>query len=102
VAVLLALHSTPTDPAAFDRHMQDTHVPLAKNIPGVRSVRLSTGPVMTPAGPAPYHAVALLRFDSLGDLQSGMGSPQGQAAAQDLMGFSTGGSTVLIFDDAEV
>jgi hypothetical protein len=31
-----------------------------------------------------------------------MGSPQGQAAAQDLMGFSTGGSTVLIFDDAEV
>jgi len=102
VAVILALHNTPADAAEFDRHLQETHIPLAKNIPGIRSVRVSNGPVMTPGGPAPYHRIGILRFDSIADLQAGMGSPEGQAAAADLMAFSTGGSTVLIFDEEEV
>lgn len=102
MAMLVALHNTPADTAAFDAHMQSTHVPLCKNIPGIRTVQLSSGPVMTPAGPAPYHAVGILSFDSIADLQAGLGSAEGQAAAADMMGFSTGGATVLIFEHGEV
>jgi uncharacterized protein (TIGR02118 family) len=101
MAVILALHNTPTDTAAFDRHMEETHIPLAKAIPGIRSVSVNRGPVMTPMGPGSVHAVGILRFGSMADLQAGMGSPEGMAAAADLMSFSTGGSTILIVDDHE-
>ena len=102
MAKLVALHNTPGDPAAFDAHMRSVHVPLVKNIPGIRSVALSDGPVMTPLGPAPFHAVAILGFASMADLQAGLGSPEGQAAAADLMGFSTGGSTILVFEHEDL
>jgi len=102
MAVILALHNTPTDPAAFDRHMEERHIPLAKSIPGIRSVSVNRGPVMSPMGPGPVHAVGILRFGSMADLQAGMGSPEGMAAAADLMSFSTGGATILIVDDHEV
>ncbi|HEX6751293.1 MAG TPA: EthD family reductase [Longimicrobium sp.] len=101
MAFILALHKTPADIAAFDAHFDDVHTPLAKSIPGIRSVEVSDGPVMTPEGPAPYHRVGLLRFDSLADLQAGMGSPEGMAAAADLANFSTGGFDILIFDSHE-
>jgi uncharacterized protein (TIGR02118 family) len=102
MAKLVALHNTPADTAAFDAHMHSTHVPLCRKIPGLRSVELSDGPVMTPMGPAPYHAVGILSFDSMGDLQAALGSSEGQAAAGDLMNFSTGGFTVLVFESREV
>jgi uncharacterized protein (TIGR02118 family) len=102
MAKLVALHNTPADTAAFDAHMQSTHVPLVWKIPGIRKVEVSEGPVMTPFGPAPYHAVGILSFDSMADLQAGLGSSEGQAAAQDLMSFSTGGNTILVFESREV
>jgi len=102
MAKLVSLFGTPTDPAAFDRHLEATHLPLARKIPGLRSLEVSTGPVMTPDGPAPYHRVGVLSFDSMADLQAGLASPEGQAAGADAMGLATGGVTLLVFDSREV
>jgi uncharacterized protein (TIGR02118 family) len=99
---LVALHNTPTDPAAFDGYVQSTHVPLVKKIPGLRSLELSRGPVMVQEGPSPYHSIAILSFDSMADLDAGLGSAEGYAAAGDLTNFSTGGFTILVFDSQEV
>lgn len=101
MAKLVALHNTPADPAAFDGYVRSTHAPLVKKIPGLRSFELSQGPVMTPQGPAPYHSVAILGFDSMADLQAALGSAEGQAAAGDLANFSSGGFTLLVFDSQE-
>ena len=32
----LVLYNKPEDPAAFDRHYREVHIPLTKNLPGLR------------------------------------------------------------------
>ena len=43
----------------------------------------------------PYYWIADLYFDSVEQLQSGMGSSEGQAAAEDNQKFATGGATLF-------
>jgi uncharacterized protein (TIGR02118 family) len=98
MAQLLVLYKTPKDTAAFDKHYAEKHIPIAKKIPGLRKYDISTGPVVTPAGPSPYHLVAALTFDNLAAIQSAFGSAEGQAAAADVPTFATGGAEMFIFD----
>jgi uncharacterized protein (TIGR02118 family) len=102
LATLLVLYKTPTDAAAFDKYYAETHIPLAKKIPGLRSYKVSKGAVASPAGASGVHLVATLDFDSMADLQKGLGSAEGGAAAGDLPNFATGGADLLIFEDAAV
>jgi uncharacterized protein (TIGR02118 family) len=99
LATLLVLYKTPKDPAAFDRYYAETHIALAKKIPGVKSYRISKGGVGAPAGPSGIHLVATLTFDSMAALQAGLGSPEGAAAGGDVANFATGGADLLMFDD---
>jgi uncharacterized protein (TIGR02118 family) len=96
---LLVLYKTPTDPAAFDKYYVETHIPLAKKIPGLKSYRVSKGAVGTPAGASNIHLVAILTFDSMAALQEGLGSPEGQAAGGDVKNFASGGADLYMFDD---
>lgn len=93
----LVLYNTPADPAAFDRYYSETHIPLAKKLPGLRSYHINSGPIHSLAGTAPY-LVAQLDFDSMADLQAALASPEGQATAADVGNFATGGVTILFFD----
>jgi uncharacterized protein (TIGR02118 family) len=95
------LFTTLPDPVAFDRYYRQTHIPLARKIPGLRSYVISNGPVQALAGVAP-HLIAILQFDSLADLNAALASPQGQAAAADLSNFASSGATVLIHDTKAV
>jgi uncharacterized protein (TIGR02118 family) len=101
MAQLLVLYNTPADPAEFDRYYEQTHVPIARKIPGLRSYAISNGPVQALAGTAPY-LVAILNFDSMADVTRALESPQGKAAAADLPNFATGGATLLIYDSKAV
>ena len=98
MARIVALYDKPKDPGAFDSYYESTHVDIAQNMPGLRSIELSKGPVVTAAGGASYHRVGTLRFDSWDDLQKAVASPEGQATAADVMNFATGGVTLLFFD----
>ncbi|WMT78024.1 EthD family reductase [Bradyrhizobium sp. Ash2021] len=102
MAKVLVLYKTPTDPAAFDKYYAAIHIPLAKQIPGLKRYDVSTGVVRTPAGPSGVHLAAELNFDSLDALAAGMASPQGQAAAADLPNFATGGVDLYLYDSKEV
>lgn len=102
MAQLIALYHTPQDPSAFDAYFAGTHIPLAGKIPGLVRQESSVGPVMTPEGPAPYHAVGVLTFASMESLQAALQSPEGQAASADLANFATGGATVLVFEHRQV
>ncbi len=102
MAQLIALYKQPADTAAFDDHYVSTHIPLAKKIPGLRSYAVSTGTVGTPGGPSAYHLVAVLGFDSLADIQAGLGTPEGAAAAGDLANFAQAGVELLMFDSKPV
>lgn len=96
MAKLYAIYGRPSDPAGFDRYYFDTHVPLAKQVPGLRGYEITRGPIMSPAGPHAAYLVATLSFDSMADLAAALASAQGQAAAADLANFATGGVDLLM------
>ena len=100
MASLVVLYKTPKDAAAFDKYYAETHIPIAKQIPGLRSYEVSRGPVASPAGPTGVHLVATLTFDSMAAIQSAFGSAEGQAAAADVPKFASGGADMLMFDSA--
>jgi uncharacterized protein (TIGR02118 family) len=98
MAHVLALYKKPADAAAFDAYYYGTHVPLAKTLPGLRSYRVSTGPVASGAGDSGLHLVAMLQFDSLDAIQAALTSPEGAATAGDLGNFAQAGVELLMFD----
>ena len=90
MASLVVLYKTPKDAAAFDKYYAETHIPIAKKLPGLRRYEISRGPVASPAGATGVHLVATLSFDSMAAIQSAFGSAEGQAAAADVQKFATG------------
>jgi uncharacterized protein (TIGR02118 family) len=102
MAEILVTYKTPTDPAAFDRYYAETHIPLAKKLPGLRKYQISRGAVATPAGPSGIHLIATLTFDSMDAVQAALRSPEGQAAAGDLGNFASGGADLAFYDTREV
>jgi uncharacterized protein (TIGR02118 family) len=102
MAHVVVMYKTPKDAAAFDKHYSETHIPLAKKIPGLKKYEVSQGPVATPAGPSGVHLVATLHFDNLAAIQAGFGSAEGKAAAADVQKFATGGVEMFLFDNRVV
>jgi len=98
MAKLLALYKKPGDAAAFNSYYFSTHVPIAKQISGLRRYEVSTGPVATPQGKSSYHLAAILSFDSMSALEEALNSAQGQAAAADLENFAQAGVELLVFE----
>ena len=92
MVTLLALYKAPDDKEAFEKHYKETHTPLTAKMPGLRKFevmrvkKMITPPTSTLAE-QPYLLVKLY-FDDKAALDSAMKSPEGTAAAQDLMGFA--------------
>ncbi|MBK9115687.1 MAG: EthD family reductase [Betaproteobacteria bacterium] len=102
MAKVIAMYKTPTDAAAFDRYYFGTHVPIAKKIPGLRHYEVTRGPIHSYDGSAPYHLIATLTFDSMAAVHAALGSPEGQATANDLAHFATGGAEIYFSDTRSV
>ena len=102
MATLAVMYKTPKDPNAFNKHYFETHVKLAKRIPGLRKYEVSQGPVATPAGPSSYHLVALLQYENLAAIQAAFASPEGQAAVADVQNFASGGVDIIMLETREV
>jgi uncharacterized protein (TIGR02118 family) len=92
----VTLYGPPIDPATFERHYAETHVPLAHRLPGLQRVDTALILGMAQGGPAPYYRIAELWFTGLEQLQAAATSAEGQALAADVANFATGGLTVLI------
>jgi len=100
---MVVIYKTPKDPAAFDRHYFEIHVPLAKKLPGLRKYEVSRGPIATPAGGPAYHLVAMLHFDDLAAIQRAFASPEGEACARDVPSYARPEDVqMFLFDDRPV
>jgi uncharacterized protein (TIGR02118 family) len=100
MAKMLVIYKTPADPAAFDRHYFDIHIPLAKQLPGLRRYDISTLPIVNVLpGEIPYR-VATLYFDSLEAIRQAFASEAGKACAADRRLFAPADDdlTLLLFD----
>ena len=104
MAQMIVIYRTPKNVEAFDRHYFETHVPLAKKIPGLREYEVSDGPIATPAGTSDVHLIGTLHFDDLEAIGKAFASKEGQAARADRLLFAPDDSGVQMFllDNREV
>jgi uncharacterized protein (TIGR02118 family) len=82
VVRFLVLYQTPTDVEAFEKHYFEVHVPLAKQLPGLRRYTVSRSPSRV-SGPDPCYLVAELDWDDTDSLRQDFASPLGQETALD-------------------
>jgi uncharacterized protein (TIGR02118 family) len=80
-ARFLAVYETPADPAAFDRHYREVHIPLLRQLPGLRRCTVSRD--VTALHGAPFYLVAELDWDTMADLRAAFASAEGRAVAAD-------------------
>jgi uncharacterized protein (TIGR02118 family) len=102
MAQMMVIYKTPKDTAAFDKHYFETHVPLAKKLPGLRKFEVSQGPIQIPAGPSDFYFIATLHFDDLAAVQEAMMSAEGQAASADVRAFTTESPCLVFFESREI
>jgi uncharacterized protein (TIGR02118 family) len=95
---LLALYHPPEDPAAFDKHYNEIHIPLARQLPGLLRYAVSKN---LPTG-SPYYLIAELDWEDMASAQAALGSPIGAEAGADVAKFATTGAATLLYEVAEV
>jgi uncharacterized protein (TIGR02118 family) len=83
MAQMIVIYKAPRDPAAFDRHYFQVHLPLARRLPGLRAYETSRGTVISLYGADDAHLVSTLHFDSLSELNAAFTSECGRACAAD-------------------
>ena len=104
MARVLVMYKTPKDAAAFDKYYFETHVPIAKKLPGLKKFEVSQGCVVSPSGDGSVHRIAILHFDSMATVQAAFASPEGLAAAEDVQVFAPepGSVQILMFEERQV
>lgn len=83
MAKMLVIYKTPKDVNVFEKHYWEVHIPLAKNLPGLRLYEVSRGPITVVSGNKETYLIATLHFDSLAALKEAFASECGRACAAD-------------------
>ena len=92
---LTVLYGHPDDPDAFEEYYADTHMPLVDKMPTLRGTRRPGSSLHQTV--ASHTTTASSRVTSRTSMSCRVaGTPEGQAAAEDIPNFATGGATLLI------
>src|SRR5258708_4036136 len=97
MARMLVIYKTPKDPVAFDKHYFDVHLPLAKQLPGIKKYEVSSGPIVALAGAVDPYLVGTLHFDSLAAIKQAFASDCGRACAADRLILAPENADVQMF-----
>ena len=95
------LFGYPADPAAFDRHYHEVHIPLTRKLKGIKGLTIGKLDASDNGEKAPYYVITSIYTDSREVLDAALATPEGQAVLKDTPNFVTGGFT-LLHDDEEV
>ena len=81
MARFVVMYDTPSDIEAFERHYREVHIPLAKQLAGLRRYTVSHD--ATPVIGEPYYLVAMLDWDDMESLGAALDSEAGNKTAED-------------------
>ncbi|HEY9166837.1 MAG TPA: EthD family reductase [Candidatus Kryptonia bacterium] len=86
---LVAMFKKPDEPGEFDDHYENVHLPLVLKMPGMKRIEISkvTG---APMSVPHFYRMAEMYFENPAALNRAITSPEGIAAAKDLMSFAGG------------
>lgn len=82
---LVVAYRHPVDPAAFDKHYMETHMPIVRQWPGVVRTELAWVKGAPGGQPSPLHLIAEIYFQDMDALNAALSSPAGRAAGKDIM-----------------
>lgn len=94
-------YGQPDDPEAFDAYYLDTHMPLARKVPGLSDFTWGKCSALD-GGTPPYYAVASLVFPDAATMKSGLQSEEMKQAGKDVRNFATGGVTMYVQEEESV
>jgi uncharacterized protein (TIGR02118 family) len=95
----LVLYERPEDPAAFDKHYNEIHIPLVRQLPGLLGYTVGRNPAALDE--AKYYLIAELDWENMEALQAAFASEIGVQTAADVPKFAPTGVHRLIYEVAE-
>lgn len=98
---LTVLYGHPDDPDEFDRYYREVHLPLARQMEGLRGWTIGKCEAAEAGQKAAYYMIVGLYAESRPAMEQILATPAGQACIADVANFATGGATFL-YDDEEV
>lgn len=93
---LVVLYTQPSDPAAFEKHYLDVHMPLAAKIPGLADAQTGRFVAALDGGEQPHYRIAELTFADQAALEAGFASDEGKATAADYTAIAPPGSRMFV------
>jgi uncharacterized protein (TIGR02118 family) len=97
---LLALYPAPADAAHFKRYYEESHLPLARTMQGLKASRHS----FTPEGlgeASPWFCVWEGEFADRAAFDAALASEIGQKTAADIANYASGGVTLIHYEAKE-
>lgn len=95
-AKLVVLYAQPADPAAFDAHYRDVHVPLVEQLPDVQRWSLAKFAAAADGGDLPYYQIVELHFADADTVNAAFATEAGQAAVADYGEMAPEGSRIFV------
>ncbi|WP_162126353.1 EthD family reductase [Flavobacterium phycosphaerae] len=80
---MTVIYNIPKDVAFFEKHYFETHVPLAKQLPGLIKYEINDGQIISTTGHTEIHRVANLYFNSMEEMMNAFQSEIGKQCAAD-------------------
>lgn len=104
MARLIAIYKMPKDTEAFDKHYFETHVPLAKRLPGLIKYDVGRSPIISTTGHSEVYCIGTLHFESLEAIKKAFASQEGQACAADrkILAPNNDDVQIYLFDTVDV
>ncbi len=93
---LSVVYDNPSDPAAFEKHYKEIHVPLAGKIPHVQRAELAKVLPKEDGSPTPAYRLAELYFPDYKTACDAIASPEGKATLADAQQLGSAGVKFLL------
>ncbi len=93
---ITVLYGHPKNAQEFEEYYSKTHLPLAAKMKGVGRLELTRFGPGPDGGKPEFCRMAEIYFPTEAQMQSTLGSPEGQATVADWPKFATGGVKVLV------
>ena len=99
---IIVHYGIPKNPAEFDTHYKNIHIPLTSALPHLEGFELSRGDVHCSDEARPVYLTAILTYANAEDMDASLSSSEGQAAVADVANFASGGVTLITVDTEEL
>ena len=100
MAKIIVLFGKPKDPNEFDEKYWNEHIPMAKQMPGLKRYTVNKV-VAAPKGEPAYYQMVELEFENMDALKKAIESTAGRESGRHGFKLATGGITFLYAESKE-